>query len=421
MNKQLFIIAALLGAFADVSANGMSFPINTIRFYDLRYWQYQNDSCVDVGTYYVDYYDIQGRNVEAEPCNVMQIWSADQNVLSMVKGFRPTTIQGQVAGQLNLVADDGRRGHLIPEGKLKMSEVGLGLRIHMPHDLVLGVYAPFYNIKLHDITWTNLTRDVTFGDYLVRDLITNNLEKNVAELGYGLLCEQPWHRTGFGDLVVLLHWIKDFPQPKPVLNNVLLNIRLGGSFPTGKYATLQDVMAIPFGYDGAFGLAFGGNVELTWKKYFIGAIDADFRYFFPSTHTRRIQTDPTQNDLLMLATSCSRFDQGFVERINLYGGIRGLVSGFNIDLGYQYWMQATSSITLYDDAITQFYVSEYANTAQKLQEWSLHQFWIVANYTYQPKVFPGIAPTFSFIWNKNFKGRQAILTHQAGFSVSLAY
>lgn len=418
--RTLFSFFVLVGSMLHVA--GMSYPISTIRFYDLRYWNYNDtNSCVDIGSYFVDYYNIQGTNVCAEKCNVMQVWSPDQNVLSMVKGFRSSTIQGQMAGQLNQAADDGRRGHLIPTGKLKMSEWGLGTRIKLPHDLVLGAYIPFYNIKLDEINWVNLTRDVTFSDYLVRNLITNDLGRNVALLGNGLQATTPWHRMGFGDLTLLLHWIKNFPQPKPILNNVLLNIRLGGSFPTGKKSPLCDIMAIPFGYDGAFGLSFGGNVELTWKKYFVGAIDADFRYFFPATNIRRIQTDPTQNDLFLLATTKARYDQGFLERINIYGGIRNFFSGLMFDFGYQYLMQGESYMTVFNDSITQFYVNEYANTAQKLQEWSLHQFWTVLRYSYQPRSEQGFAPTVSFIWNKNFKGRQAILTHQAGLSVSLSY
>ena len=42
-----------------------------------------------------------------------------------------------------------------------------------------------------------------------------------------------WSKTGIGDLSLMVEWLRDFPQPKPLLKNVRLNLRGGISIPTG--------------------------------------------------------------------------------------------------------------------------------------------------------------------------------------------
>lgn len=418
--KRFSLCIALLAAAFALPAHGMTFPLNTIRFYDLRYWTYNPDVKFDCGTYFFDYYHFGARNPQGQKVNPLQVWTPQQNSLAMLKGFKSDTEIGQLASKLNQVNDNGTRGHWTVTGDLNIKEAGIGLRWHLPHGVLISAYLPVFDMQLSNVAWTNLSQKEIMPDYLLAQYLTDDFFANVRELG-GLDLNTGWHRKGVGDLLVLLQWMRNFEQRnKPALHNVLLNVRLGSVFPTGKRASVEDLFSIPFGYDGAFGLAFGGGLELRWYNYLAGGIDTDFRYLFPATGNRRIMTDPTQTDLLMLATSESRIDQGFVQRFNLYTGIHDFLPKFYFDLGYQYQKQGESRITLFNDAIEDFYVSSYANAAQSLQEWTLHQIWISLKYTYDRG--PGaLSPTFMFMWANTFKAHQGLTNRQAGLSLSFSF
>ena len=117
-------------------------------------------------------------------------------------------------------------------------------------------------MTLKNVQWVNKTLNVSAGDQSVRQNLTNDFFANVATLGDGLYLGD-WSRTGIGDLVLMMDWVQDFYQYKPLLKNTRVNWRIGFNFPTGLREDEDKVFARPFGFDGALGLIFGFGWALT--------------------------------------------------------------------------------------------------------------------------------------------------------------
>src|SRR5207247_2602624 len=105
--------------------------------------------------------------------------------------------------------------------------------------------------------------------------LTNNLATNVFRLGSDLNINS-WTRTGIGDLSAVLYWSHDFPQQKPLLKNVRTNVRVGPTFPTGKKTNPDQILSIPFGNDGAFGIVFGAGLDARMGRHLTVGVDVEF-------------------------------------------------------------------------------------------------------------------------------------------------
>lgn len=402
------------------SCFGVRFAVNMIRPYDRFLWTAPRPAgALQVNAYGSSTFHEKGVQWDhTKVGNVLQMYECDQSTLAMVHGFCPDSTVGQLAAQLTNVPDDGVRGHVRPQACWSMYDLGVGVRYWLPHSFQVGLYLPIRYCKVSGLEWVDCTSDIVAQDYLTKELLTDNLASNMCRLG-GLDIVTPYKTVGLGDLSFIAAWERNFAQAKPILTDVLLSLYLGLSLPTGKCANEDHIFSVPFGYDGATGILFGGVLGLTWKNHFTGGVEAHLVQLMGNTRNRRIKTDWDQSELFLLAKTPAHMDWGFLQRYRLYLGMQNIIKGASLELGYQFYKQGNSTLSLCSNN----YIAAIANSACSLKEWTLHQLQVNASYNcnYNAVDDERWLPYFGLFYQHDFKGRRALRADRIGAFITLSF
>lgn len=395
------------------------FGINLFRAYDINLrppiWCRENVQLTpwtEVGI------NADGYNPEGQRVNPLQLWTPKQDAIAMLKGFGPSSPTTKyLEDVLNSPEDNGIRGNVAFTGKFKAKEFALGFRYHAPHNITLGIYLPFFDMSLRNVRYTDCTLDQNIEDKVVRKDLTSMLDQVVAMFDPSLNLHG-WKRIGPGDLFVLAEWQKDFRQQKPTLKNVGLCCRAGIALPTGYRTNIDDILSVPFGFDGSFGIIFGGGIDLTWWDRVKWGIDAEFIQLYGDTRERRIKIFPKQTDFLFLAKTQAFKDFGFTQRFNLFFEAN-MWRGLFLRGTYQFWKHSPDKLTL----CTNTFSDSIANTAESLQQWTNHH--VIAMLTYDGQYdIPEksvIKPQLSFFYKYPFNGERALQLSTFGFTLTLNF
>lgn len=306
-------------------------------------------------------YDCQGNKVR--PFN---IWSCDQNTLTMLDGVPADSPIGQLRTLID-AHDDGTRGHVIPCGKLQITDaLYTSLRYVCGYGLSAGLYLPFYTMRLRDMCWIDRTQDKNAEDARVRQYLTSQLAQQVCTLGDLYIGD--WRRKGAGDLLLQAEWNYSFVQQKPFLKFVTVDGRLGLTIPTGKKQDEDKILAVPFGFDGATALFVGGGLDLALGDYFHTGFDVELHNIFGHTKMRRIKTAPHQTDLLFLTKQCAYKDYGLEQQFTLFAEIRNIFEYLSFKVGYQFFKHNEDTLSL----LTSDFSTFVANQAASLGEFTIH-------------------------------------------------
>ncbi len=418
MFKKLFKFLFIFILFNFNHAIKAIFPINFFRAFDINFrterWKDEKYEGYIIPEFA---FDAKGRNNHSNEVNILQIWNCTQDALAMVRGFDPNSDIGRFALQLNDVTDDGTRGHFLPSAKLNVFDVSFTPKFYLPHDFSIYLYIPFFSMQLKDVCFKDLTEDVLFIDQEVKTKLTNNICNVTKELG--CLELNGWKKSGPGDFIATLEWARTYAQTKPLLKNVGVSARVGGVFPSGVKKNEDQLLSIPFGYDGAFGLLFGGGIDLTWGKYLRSGIDVEFLQLFGNTKERRIKTDIDQTELLLLAKTKVFKEQGILQRFNIYTEAYKFLKGLSFRVTYQYYKQNEDKLWL----LTNDYSNFIANSAESLQGWSIHQLLFILDYDPLKNYCDSHSwlPRCFLYYKLPFNGTRSIGLHSAGFAFSLSF
>lgn len=357
-------------------------------------------------------------NADGIKTNVLGIWSENQDALAMLRGYSPDNpITQFYVKTLDMPDINGIRGTLTFKGSLKGQQGGINFRYHAPHNLTVGIYLPIMHMALKHVEWQDNTKNIGMDDVLVINELTSKLRERVHDFDPTLNLNG-WDRTGVGDLFLFTEWQRQFYQGREILKNVGLCGRVGFAFPTGLKTNEDYILSIPFGFDGSFGIIFGGGIDLTWFDIFMGGIDVEFIEIFGNTRMRRIKTNPDQTEFLLLTKVPAYKDFGFTQRFNLYLDSK-LWRGFSIRSTYQFWKHSPDSLTLK----TNEFSDNTANTAQSLEQWTVHQMIVQLAYDGQCDIPNSsiVKPQFSMFLKFPFNGERAILFDTFGFTLSFNF
>ncbi len=342
--------------------------------------------------------------------NVLHIYQTDQNGLAALKGFDAHSKPGQLSQLFNINDENGTQGLFRPCGDLKVPvNLLFSQRFYFNHGLSFALHLPVLSMELKDVRWRSLNGSTTGEQRLEEDLLRHIREVSGLDL-------QGWKRTGIGDLVAQMSWIRDFPQAKPALTNVRVQGRLGVDFPTGKVADPDKILAIPFGNDGSWGIQFAGGLDLSFCYSLRGGIDAEFLYLFGNTRTRRVKTVCNQTDLLFLMKRPTFREYGLGQQYNIYIESCDLVRGLSLKANYQFLKRNEDRLFVCSDRID----TAVVNTAESLQDWTAHSLILMANYDFcapESRVLPSLMGWFKW----GFNGKRAILANTIGLQFSLAF
>ncbi len=405
------------------------FPINYFRAWDLNVVKpyHANGALLDFACTPEFGLSTKGKTACDQPClhpkyghdvNVLQLYQPEQDALAMLKGFSSSSAIGTLAQELNVDDDNGVRGHISFCGDLDIKcNAIFSSRFYLNHNFIVSVMVPVVALKM-STKFTDLTPMVTEEDFLTHSLLTDNFAANVKSLGDGLDING-WERTGLGDIAALIEWNKDFPQAKPLLKNVATHVRMGMSFPTGKGINPDQIMSVPLGNDGAFGVLFDAGLDLSLVTYVNLGVEVEFLFLFGNTRERRIKTDTSQTDLILLAKTCVYKDFGLTQFFNVYAEIYKLWNRFTFRFTYQFWKHDDDKLTVVNNDFS----SIPANTAKSLEEWTIHQFIYNLSYDFDYDVSDKspVLPYVALFYKQPINGKNALLAKTIGFIASITY
>jgi len=343
-------------------------------------------------------------------CDVLHIWQDQQNALAMLDGFDANSPIGQLRTKVD-ANDNGTRGHLIFNSDFKVNyAVAFSARALFLQHFSFALYVPVYSMQLSNVHWCDLTAGKDDADVRVKECLTDHLASIVCDLGDGLDLGG-WKRSGAGDVVAMLEWLRNFPQQKPLLKNVFLNWRLGLGIPTGKRVDPDKLFALPFGNDGATSLLFGFNLELTFGEYFKCGVDVELTHIFDQIRVRRIKTAFNQPELLLLQKAEVHKDFGLSQKFNLYFDAYKLFKGLSVKVGYQYFKQGEDTLAV----VCNDYSSEIANSALSLQDYTMHQIVVNGYYDFSEHMQDSnVKPYLSVYARLPFNGKRVTLERMVG-------
>lgn len=403
------------------------FPINVFRPYDINLRPPRWDcSPWQVTTYVENGYKTHSVSGKKAESNILHIWQETEDAISMLKGFDDDTPMTQLLNDMQaavggVLVENDMRGHFSLHGNFDVTGFGFFTRYHFPHNFTLGLYVPFYAMNLNNIKLQDLTSKSTLdiNDVVVKDMLTDSFFDKVAEFDPSLDLRNGWDRIGIGDIALLAEWYRDFPQAKPILKNVALDIRAGINIPTGLKTQVDELLSIPFGNDGATGLIAGGGIQVTWFGHICAGIDFEFLQLFGTTRMRRIKTHPDQTDFFLLAKDRAHKDFGFSQRYNLFFEFDPIIDGLSVSAAYQFFKHSKDTLALCSTRFSNI----AANTAASLKEWTMHHIIFKVAYDFQYMADPQTAfrPQIMAFYKLPFNGKHAVLVNSVGIAVTMNF
>lgn len=331
----------------------------------------------------------------------LQLYQDEQDFLAALKGNDYTAARSQLGQQFNIDDDNGTEGLLIPCGKFDAQNWMFSARRYLNHGFFFSLHLPLISMKLKNVSWRpGPNNTITTFD----SEVTNDFVAAIEQVGHINLYD--WHRVGIGDLAAIMWWQEHFPQARPILHDVRLQARGGFLFPTGSKIDNNVMLGLPFGYDASLGIIFGGNLELTLGHYCLFGIDVELLYLFGKTRQRRIKTDEAQTDLLFLQKACTFTEPGFTQHYTLYGRFQNFWRGASLGLAYQYTKQQDTFIFLGTDHFN----ASLANTAESLQDWTVHNIVASVNYDFYGECYDrAYKPYVSLLYKHGFNGSRSVV------------
>ena len=340
--------------------------------------------------------------------NILQLYQDNQDALAAFKGSSFDSDIGQEG--LIFPNDDGNI-LFTPYAKLKVDNVMISARYAWINGATFGLYIPVISAQLKDVCWRILRNDNRFESQLDVDIIAHLEQVGGLHLGN-------WKRSGLGDITAMFTWDRFYPQNKRWLRNVHGGLRGGLIFPTGTRKNDDILFGFAFVNDGSLGILGGATLELWWGRFVRFCIDGQFTQVFSSCKARRIKTDPAQTDLFFLTKVQSDKQIGFTQHYTIYLEAARFYRGLSAKIAYQYTKHNEDKLYL----ASSLYDAELANTAQYLQDWTMHDLVLLAKYeTYVDIPTRIYLPEIMVFYKHGFNGKRAILGDTVGIQLGINF
>ncbi|MBA2307635.1 hypothetical protein H0W26_05900 [Candidatus Dependentiae bacterium] len=345
--------------------------------------------------------------------NVLQLYQSDQNALAALKGFQSHVPEGNLSQLFNTNDENGKQGLFRPRGDLSIPlNLMISHRMYFSHGLSLAFHLPFYAMELKNVCWRSLNPEVTGEQLLERDLLQEVQQSAALKAG-------GWKRTGIGDFVAQMTWMREYIQPKPLMQSVRVQGRLGLICPTGKRQDEDRVLAFPFGSDGAWGIQFAGGLDLTFYYTLRGGLDAEFIHLFGNNRCRRVKSASHQTDFLFLRKVPTFREFGLGQQYNVYIESYHCWRGLSLKFNYQFLRRNEDRLDLRSDLLS----TRVANSAESLQDWTAHSLIAMVRYDLW-KDLPecsSVKPALRGWFKWGFNGSRALVANSVGLQLDIAF
>lgn len=386
-------------------------PLNVLNPYDIRLYMPTPEEvqiqCTFEHGFRAHAFDTDGRAV-----SLFELWQPTQSFLAAILA-NPDAL-AHFSDALKTITDDGIRGHATLAGSLQYDAILLAARIKLPYCFWFNIFIPVYHLARQGI-FTPVAPGYSSDDELVYNLLMTNITETLDLLE---ISANSFSRTSIGDCAFSFEWMENYPQRKPWLKNVWLDMRLGFTLPTARNTDPVNIFALPLGNNGSAGLFFAGSVKVTLLHVGIFGADAEFLHLFNNSEQYRIKTTRDETDFLFSTVTDILYAWGTTQRFTLSYQTPSW-DGMSLYTAYQVVKHGEDSIYLDNNSYSQ----SIANTAQSIQDWTIHEWW-VSLYIDSSWLLPAnspCVPIVQFYARIPFNGHNSMAINSAGISIGLDF
>lgn len=376
-----------------------------------------------------------GRDWDSKKRNVLRICDDKQNVIAGVKAATTAVVTADADSILSHISTFGGdpvtggstrgSGLFTLNGDFSMFDITPYGQYILPvkilgGDLGVQAYIPIRSAKIENVKYTDLMPKEGLSPFenYIKTTFTQDFTTLKAKVkALGNLDLNNWNKTGLGDAVLMLDWVRDFKQDKEHLKNVSINGRLGVSLPTGEKKSEDKAFSFPLGNDGAWGIPLGLSMNLDFAYKIRMGVDVDFLVLFDETRTRRLKTEEQQTEFFLLNKGQASLDHGLTWKFGLYLQGVHIYEGLSLKAAYQYIKHDDDKFSEKDSAFSHSIV----NTANSLKEWNVHNLILQANYDlFDIKDFAA-KPQLSLFYKIPLAGKGVITAYTFGGQLAVNF
>lgn len=363
-------------------------------------------------------FDTQSFDVNGLPVNALQIYESEQNFLGLFQGLGNASQFNQLINSIAAGSGGGvnnsQNGLFTPTGDFSGYQVAFLGAYKIHQHCYLKVSLPAYNLQLSHVNWAYTGNNTTFSGQQIEDELVSSFLVD-AQNNFDLSLTG-WKTSGLGDLAILLDYIGDYPQGRPVLRNVRVHFRLGLTFPTGLLANENWLMSQPLGADGSMTMPFGGGLDINLGRYFQCGFRAQFNYIWGNEKLRRVPTFENQTSLLYPTVVSTFKNHGITQLFDIYAQMYNVVGGLSLKLAYEYFMKPQDSLSVNVPGFNYTLL----NTSINLDEITAHKMIVLLSFDSAFLAKPDkIHPQVGLFFNAPFNGSFATLASTVGVQLSL--
>jgi len=419
-SKNLFFkTVLLLTTFFSIEISLSAYtPTNFHRPYDVDFRQYEwEKNNFRVGMFVEDGKTDKGRDWDSNKVGIFQLYNTTESSLGMLLGVPKDSYLDKLAKSLGVSAatatDNSCRGRFKLDGNYKERSYTFFTRYKLPITLdgtfELGLFVPFKEMELYNVSWCDQTQSVLSADREFQELVSGNIEQFARTHACLNINRHGWKASGIGDIAIMLGWKKDFKQLKTYLKKVRINANVGVSIPTGKQRDEDQALSLPLGLDGAWGIPLSLGLDLDFVYHLKAGIDLSLLGTFDTTRTYRMKTDVNQTDFLILHKGQASKSQGPMWQFTLFTQAKKIFfSGLSTTISYHFVKHDENRLSpkSYD------FDNSIVNSAQSLKEWATHSF--VFRGSYSPL-------GLSFFYKLPVAGKRSILANTVGGQIAFNF
>lgn len=372
--------------------------------------------------------------------NILNIYGAvninklASNVENITAASKPTTFQffstpGTIPG-FNFSGDDGT---IELRGRFKIHEVDFLFHQNVIWDLFLEGYVPLRFLEIDGISFVNKTNQSNANAAAFQSFLTDNLDTVLQEHGLAPL-KTPFHESGLGDISLALGW-QGYSNTAfgSIIKDGNASLLIGAIFPTGSQIAKDNVVAIPIGYNGHWGIRFRGKGEASVLRYVVLGTYGGADIFLNQQRKLRLKTDTQQRGLILLEQGTAEVKPGVTWHLGLYLKLDRLWNGPSINFGYSFAQKERTRLTVKDDTFLQTFIAtqtgtqtvnpttkdEIVNSETRFGTWNMHTLHFHVEYDFAQHVKGRFAPKATFFYHYPVYGRHIFATDIIGGSAGI--
>lgn len=360
----------------------------------------------------------QAYNSDSKRSNALAIYDKDQSSLMALRNPLPDNRAAAdiVYRRMANPADDGVRGHMLLNGSYSetsvMPTIGASIELDgLPGKFGVDVHVPIVRKQMSLSLQKDQTNTTNFplplADLAVSAEMPNMLE-NIRSIG-GLSLEK-WTASGLGDASLLLTWRNWFKQEKELVRGVGLFAHVGVSLPSGKERDEDQMLSMPLGADGAFGIPVGVGMRVQFVNTLQAGLCVDFVGYFDKTKVRRLKTLREQTNFFLLNKGLATRDSGLNWQFYLYLKSHHLVGGLSLKAAYQYLRHDSDKLSPRDNKFSY----DIVNSSNTLQEWHAHNVILSADYDHKSSKDRLVTPQMGVFYKLPVGGKAVIAMQSVG-------